>query len=150
MLKKLLIFLLYLIGMIPIISLIVAIYWVFNQHKKDTSFMVHPNLTSIIYMSAFFTFFFILCDGINSMLFFIPNFGGSYDDNMDWQEGFRTEISIVLGLLCSAFIFYIFGQYGELLYIRKRNKEEIERLKKECQEVQDKLVTYEEDEDCSS
>lgn len=138
--------LLYLIGMLPIINCIVAVYWLFNQREREISFEKHHKLTYVIYISAFITLMGILHIGIEQWLFIIPHSWGSYDDG-EWVAT-RSTMAGMLAFAGSFLVAYIFGKYVELNDKIERFEEERYRKEKECRELKETLeVVLEEDEE---
>ena len=105
--------LLYLIGMLPFINCIVAVYWLFNQRDRDMSLERHHKLTYAIYISAFFTLWAVLAMGIRDWLFFIPSSWGSYDEEIGKWVSVRSVIAGPLSFFGSFLVAYLFGKYEE-------------------------------------
>ena len=137
----------YLIGMLPIINCIVAVYWLFNLDNRDRSLEKHHRLTYAIYISAFFTFWGVIGFGIENWLFFIPSSWGGYNEDGEWSSG-RSAIAGTLSFAGSFLVAYLFGKYEELTKKIKRLEEEKYKKEDEYKELQEKLeVLLEEDDD---
>jgi amino acid permease len=138
--------LLYLIGMLPIINCIVVVYWLFNQRDREISFERHYRLTCAIYISAFFTFGGILYIGVQTWLFIIPRSWGSYGDDGEWVTT-RSSIAGMLAFAGSFLVAYLFEKYGGLTDKIKQLEEEKYKKEDEYKELQEKLEVLLEEED---
>ena len=108
--KKLLVIVLYLIGIIPIISCLVVIYWFyFGNNSPET----HKKLTYAIYTSAFITLFTVISNGIKPFFSFIPEHWVIYFDEGAW-ESTREVISFFLSLGASSFIVHLLNEHKRL------------------------------------
>ncbi len=142
----LLIWLLYFIGMFPIINLCVVIYWLLNQDDKEKSFQQHRKLTYAIYVTASLTLIAVLYTGILRALFFIPYSWGGYDEDGEWTS-VRATIAALLSIGGLFFVGDLYEKYGKLTNEVKRLEEEKYEKEEECKELQELLKTYKEDDD---
>ena len=103
----------YLIGVIPVISCLVVVYWFYHRTDRNESFAEHPKFTYAIYISAFITLMGVLSIGIKSALFFIPWDWGGYNEDGDW-ESTRESIALMLAFFSTGFIVQLFSDHDKM------------------------------------
>ena len=117
---------LYLFGMIPFISCIMAIYWLFHLDDRDTSYKFSLKLTNAIYYSAFFTVFIVLTLGLERFFWFLPDTWNVSNEAGDLTTT-RWVFVINWALFASLFIVGLFMSYidkvRELKALKNKMKE---------------------------
>ena len=119
-------------------------YWCYNHDEREKSFQRHYRLTYIIYITASITFMAILGIGIYSILFFIPDSWGFYDDDGEWHP-VRLIIATIFSLGVLIFISGLYEKYGKLTKKFKLLEEEFFQKNQECRDLQERIFEYEEE-----
>ena len=122
--------LLYLIGVIPIISLVVLFCWTFKRKDRDVLKNPSFSLIHLIYLSGIFSLWVIFGFGISKIVYFIPKIWSHYTGSVI-KIPYRGNISLSISAVFTIATLYIFNGYEVLRIEKRKEEEEIEKIVKE-------------------
>jgi len=100
-------------------SQIAVIYWFFAPDRQRRFVKWHKAIAVAVYIGAFLGLLFLLVAGVESLLVFVPEDWGSYDEYGDFRSH-RLSIAVALGLGFALFFVYVFLKCEDL---RDKNRE---------------------------
>ncbi|MBW2740859.1 MAG: hypothetical protein JRE64_18890 [Deltaproteobacteria bacterium] len=96
-----------------IVSPIVFIWWFLDTDNRDLFTERHKRIATVVFFGAFFSFFFVLGQGIEEFLVFISNDWGGYDEDGKFVST-RSSIAHTLALLLTFFFIYVFDKFEKM------------------------------------
>ena len=113
MAAKVKIILLFFVIVIPPLSFLAYIYWLIDYRARERFISAHPKISAAMAISGLIFLFLLITESMRSLLSFIPEHWGSYNEEGEFETG-REVISTLIGIATSLGLAYFYNKLAEL------------------------------------